>query len=155
MRVECGTMCAMRLLVTGGSSFVGAHFCLRAAARHEVTALHHMTPLRLNGVTPLKADLRHARDQARIGALDIDAVVHIACKIQGWAPKGEDRALAAKAVNRKMMDAVLGLGKPVIYASSTVVHWDQDSPYAQSRREDEQRLKESGLPCAIVRPSAP
>jgi nucleoside-diphosphate-sugar epimerase len=105
-----------------------------------------MTPLMLSGVTPIKADLRHARGRAQIGALDIDAVVHIACKIKGEG---------ALAVNRQMMDTVLGLGKPVVYASSTVVHWHQDSPYARSRREDEQRLRESGLPHAIVRPSAP
>jgi len=155
MRVECGRMCTMRLLVTGGSSFVGAHFCVRAAQHHDVTAMHHMTPLALNGVTPLKADLRHARDRARIAGLQCDAVVHIACKIKGWAPKGGDRAEAARMVNQQMMDTVLALGKPVVYASSTVIHWSQDSPYARSRREDEQRLADSGLPYAIVRPSAP
>ncbi len=145
----------MRLLVTGGSSFVGAHFSLRAAARHDVVALHHQTPLQLNGVTPLKADLRHARDRARIAGLKLDAVVHIACKINSWAPKRGDRGEAARLVNQQMMDTVLSLGKPVIYASSTVVHWHQDSPYARSRRDDEQRLAESGLRFAIVRPSAP
>jgi nucleoside-diphosphate-sugar epimerase len=145
----------MRLLVTGGSSFVGAHFCMRAAPRHEVVALHHATPLRLNGVTPLRVDLRLARDRRRISALDFDAVVHIACKIKAWAPKGEHSGEMARKVNRQMMDTVLALGRPVVYASSTVVHWKQDSPYACSRREDEQRLADSGLPWAVVRPSAP
>ncbi len=145
----------MRLLVTGGSSFVGAHFCLRAARQHDVTAIHHTTPLHLNGVTSLKADLRRGRVLARIAALQVDAVVHIACKIKGFARQGEERGEAARRDNAGMMDTVLSLGRPVIYASSTVVHWGQDSPYARSRREDEQRLAESGLPYAIVRPSAP
>jgi nucleoside-diphosphate-sugar epimerase len=139
----------MRLLVTGGSSFVGAHFCVRAAPAHTVIALHHTTPLALNGVTPLKADLRQARDRRRVSQVEVDAVVHIACKVKGGG--GE----ATQQLNRQMMDTVLGLGCPVVYASSTVVHWTQDSPYAKSRREDEERLKASGLPWAIVRPSAP
>ena len=144
----------MKLLVTGASSFVGAHFCRLAARQHDITAVYFSTPVRLNGVTPIRADLRVTRDVRRLSELDIDAVVHIACKIRAWSRElspGE----AAAAENRKMMDAVLALGRPVVYASSTVVHWDQDTPYARSRREDEARLAASGLPWAVVRPSAP
>jgi NADH dehydrogenase len=122
---------------------------------HEVIALHNTTPIRINGVTPVKADLRHARDRERIASLSIDAVIHMACKIQAWAPKGMSRGEAARKVNQQMMDTVLSLKKPVVYASSTVVHWDRDTPYAQSRREDEQRLEKSGLRWAVLRPSAP
>jgi NADH dehydrogenase len=136
----------MRLLVTGASSFVGAHFCVRASVEHEVVALHHSTPLQLNGVTPVKADLRSRRDVAKVGSLDFDAVVHLATKVKGA------RALDT---NRALMDAVLSFGKPVVYASSTVVHWSRPSPYRESRREDEARLADSGLPYATVRPSAP
>ena len=136
----------MRLLVTGGSSFVGAHFCVRAARDHDVFALHHSTPLSLNGITPVRADLRIDRWARRVAALDFDAVVHLATKV-----KGAD----AQQVNRAMMDAVLSWGKPTVYASSTVVHWEQSTPYGESRKEDERRLAESGLPWATVRPSAP
>lgn len=145
----------MRLLVTGGSSFVGAWFALHAAREHHVLALHHATTLRLPGVTPVRVDLRRKRDAQRIAALDVDAVVHVACKIRATGAKGEDPAQAALRANRAMMDSVLSLGKPVVYASSTVVHWDQDTPYAQGRREDEARLADSGLPWAVLRPSAP
>ena len=41
------------------------------------------------------------------------------------------------------------------YASSTVVHWQREIPYVLSRREDEERLATSGIPYAILRPSAP
>ena len=136
----------MRLLVTGGSSFVGAHFCLRAARQHDVLALHHATPLSLNGITPVRADLRIGRWARKVGALAFDAVVHLATKV-----KGAD----AQRVNRAMMDAVLSWERPVIYASSTVVHWQRPTPYGESRREDERRLSESGLPWATIRPSAP
>ena len=136
----------MRLLVTGGSSFVGAHFCRRARGAHEIYAIHHTTPLAMGGVTPVKADLRSLRDRRRLSELGVDAVVHLATKV-----KGKD----APIQNRQMMDAVLGLSRPVIYASSTVVHWTVSTPYGDSRREDEARLAASGLPWATVRPSAP
>ena len=136
----------MRLLVTGGSSFVGAHFCLRARVRHDVVAIHHSTPLSINGITPLKEDLRTPRSHRRLGQLGVDAVVHMATKVKGaGAPK----------VNHQMMDAVLSLGVPVVYASSTVVHWHTPTPYGDSRLDDEGRLAESGLPWVTVRPSAP
>ena len=136
----------MKLLVTGGSSFVGAHFCVRAARKHEVFAIHHTTPIALNGVTPIKADLRTTRDARRVGQLEVDAVVHLATKVKGQR---------APEINRRMMDAVLGWARPTVYASSTVVHWSRSTPYGESRREDEQRLAQSGLPWAVVRPSAP
>lgn len=144
----------MRILVTGGSSFVGAHFCLRAAAAHEVHAIHHRTSLRLNGVVPVRLDLRRERDRARVAESGADVIVHLAAKIrtvEGEDPPGK----AAMELNRLMMDAVLAAGKPVVYASSTVVHWTQTTPYGESRREDEARLRKSGLPYAIVRPCAP
>lgn len=145
----------MKLLVTGASSFLGAHFCRVAARQHDITALYFSTPLRLNGVSPVRADLRAARDRRRLRDLDVDAVVHIACKIKAWPRDGASSGEAAWRENRAMMDAVLDLGRPTLYASSTVVHWDQQTPYARSRREDEQRLRDSGLPWAILRPSAP
>lgn len=144
----------MRILVTGGSSFVGAHFCLSAAANHEVHAIHHRTPLRLNGVVPLRLDLRRERDRAKIADCQPDAIVHLASRIR-TVPGEDPPGKAARELNRLMMDAVLASGKPVVYASSTVVHWPTTTPYGESRREDEQRLRESGLPYAIVRPCAP
>ncbi len=138
----------MRLLVTGGSSFVGAHFCRRAATRHEVLALHHQTPLALSGVTPVRCDLRHPAAVERLQALGADAVVHLACKAIG-PPELLTR------VNRRLMDVVLALELPVVYASSTVVHWEQDTTYGRCRKEDEARLRSSGVPWATVRPAAP
>jgi nucleoside-diphosphate-sugar epimerase len=136
----------MRLLVSGGSSFVGAWFCLRAALHHDVFALHHATPLVLPGVTPIRADLRRRGSLRRALAVKPDAVVHLAAKVKG---------VDALALNRQMMRVMLELERPIVYASSTVVHWSRDTAYGTSRREGESALAESGLPYAIVRPSAP
>ena len=136
----------MRLLVTGASSFVGAHFARMAALHHDVIGVHHQTPLALNGVTPFRCDLRHPAAADRLRALEPDVVVHLACKVMG------DQAVT---ISRKMMDVVLDLEKPMLYASSTMVHWPVDVAYAKARREDEERLVASGLPHAILRPCAP
>jgi nucleoside-diphosphate-sugar epimerase len=138
----------MRLLVTGGSSFVGAHFCRRAASQHDVLALHHQTPLALNGVTPVRCDLRHPAAVDRLKKLNADMVVHLACKAIG-------KPDLLTRVNRRLMDVVLALELPVVYASSTVVHWSQDTTYGRCRKDDEARLGAGVLPYAIVRPAAP
>jgi nucleoside-diphosphate-sugar epimerase len=136
----------MRILITGASSFVGAHFARLAALDHQVIGLHHQTALALNGVTPIRCDLSHPAALQRLEALKADVVVHLACKVMG--PK-------APVLGRRMMDVVLALGLPVLYASSTMVHWPVDVAYANARREDESRLVASGLDHAILRPCAP
>lgn len=145
----------VRLVVTGGSSFLGAHFCKAAARAHEVHALFHSCPLELNHVTAHRVDLRRPRDARRVRELAPDAIIHLACRIRAPARHGLNASESAARINRQMMDAVLSFGAPVVYASSTVVHWSTPTPYGDSRREDEQRLTESGLPFAILRPSAP
>lgn len=132
----------MKLLVTGASSFVGAHFCRLAAAEgHEVVGLWRRTRLVLPGVRSLQGDVTTVRPPP-----GLDAVVHLAAKVM--APD-------ARAQNRAMMDAVLGWGLPVAYASSTVVHWPHPGEYGAARIEDEARLAASGLPWVVVRPCAP
>jgi nucleoside-diphosphate-sugar epimerase len=136
----------MRILITGASSFVGAHFARMAAIEHDVLGLFHQTQLALNGVTPIRCDLRHPAAAERLRELNPDVVVHLACKVMGPT---------AATVSEKMMDVVLDLEKPVLYASSTMVHWPVDVAYAVARREDEARLVASGLDHAILRPCAP
>ncbi len=131
----------MRILVTGASSFVGAHFCLLAARQgHTVLGLWRNTPLRVEGVTPLTADVAHFQPA------NVDVVVHLAAKVL---------AADARAQNRRMLDAVLAWGLPLVYASSTMVHWPRKNAYAESRIEDEARVMASDRPWLIVRPSAP
>ncbi len=132
----------MRLFVTGGSSFVGAHFCLLAAREGFVVhGLYRRTRLELRGVVSVQGDVATVRPSP-----GTDVVVHLATKVM---------AKDAREQNRRMLDAVLGWGLPVVYASSTVVHWPRKNAYALSRVEDEARVRDSGLPHAIVRPCAP
>jgi nucleoside-diphosphate-sugar epimerase len=144
----------MRLVVTGASSFVGAWFCLAAGREHEVIGLAHETSLSLPGVRTVRLDLGAPEAGAKLAALGPDAVVHLACKVMGSGPAGGPETEATR-LNRRMMDQVLAVGAPILYGSSTCVHWPKDTAYAQSRREDEARLAASGLPWAALRPSAP
>ena len=144
----------MKILVTGGSSFVGAHLCrLGAAQGHEMVALYQRTPVSLPGVRSHRVDLSSAGAGQELKSLDAGAVVHLACKVKG---SGDGRVeTPANQLNRRMMDAVLEAGLPTVYASSTCVHWPGRSGYKAGRVEDERRLAESGLPWAVVRPCAP
>ncbi len=144
----------MKILVTGGSSFVGAHLCrLGAAQGHDMVALYQRTPVQLAGVAAQQLDLGAAHAGQRLRELGAEALVHLACKVKG---SGDGRSeTPANLLNRRMMDAVLQAGLPTVYASSTCVHWPGDSGYKKGRVEDERRLAESGLPWAVVRPCAP
>lgn len=132
----------MRLFVTGASSFVGVHFCTLAAKQgHVVHGLWRNTRLDVRGVVSVQGDVSTARPSP-----GTDVVVHLATKVM---------ADNARDQNRRMLDAVLGWGLPVVYASSTVVHWLRQNEYARSRVEDEERVRKSGLSYLIVRPCAP
>jgi nucleoside-diphosphate-sugar epimerase len=131
----------MQLFVTGASSFVGAHFCALAASRgHKVYGLWRNTALRLQGVTSIRGEMRFSVPPA-----GTDAVIHLATKVFGPDPRAENRA---------MMDAVVGWGLPVVYCSSTVVHWARKNAYAEARVEDEERAMKLAR-WLIVRPCAP
>lgn len=136
------TPARQRLFVTGASSFVGAWFCRHAADQgHAVFGLRRHTPLHIRGVTEVVGDVRTSRPPP-----GTDVVVHLAAKVM---------ADDARAQNRAMMDAVLEWGLPVVYASSTVVHWPAASAYREARIEDEARLAASPRPWLVVRPCAP
>lgn len=129
------------LFVTGASSFVGAHFCRLAAARgFTVRGLWRNTRLGLAGVEAVHGDVASIDDP---GA---EVVVHLAAKVM---------ADDAREQNRRMLDRVLGWKRPLVYASSTMVHWPLQVDYAASRREDEARVTASGLDYVILRPCAP
>lgn len=132
----------MKILVTGASSFVGSWFCTLAYKQgHEVYGVWRNTPLRVAGAQHVRGDVAAIKPPA-----GIDVVVHLATKVM---------ADDARAQNTRMMDAILGWKLPLVYCSSTVVHWPRQNEYARSRLEDEARVRASGLPWLIVRPCAP
>lgn len=147
----------MRVLVTGATSFVGAWFCRVAGERHQVLALgHSMAPAGpdFDGVEGLQGNLASPQLLPVLREWQPDVVAHLAFKVMGSGDPGP-RGRAVAQLNRAMMSTVIGLQLPILYASSTCVSWPMDTAYARSRRQDEQRLAESGLPWASLRPCAP
>src|SRR5262245_10629908 len=112
----------MKILVTGASSFVGVHFASLAFRRgFDVLALWRDTPLYLDPIKTVTGDVRD------IDPVGLDVVVHLAAKVM---------ADDAREQNRSMLDAILRWQVPIVYCSSTAVHWPVKSNYAESRMED-------------------
>ena len=138
-----------RLLLTGASSFLGAQVLLQLEKQFEVIGLYHQTPLTFTSAPSHQVDLTALNAVDSLQQLNVDWVIHLAGKIQS------SPSMSATETNRKMLDSVLALNKPIVYASSTAVHWNYDIPYVHIRRQDEQRIQDSGLPYIIIRPCAP
>jgi len=137
------------VLITGCSSFLGAHTLLHLEERCRTIGLYNSTKPTFSTSKTVQVDLTAPSAEKALNGLQVDWVIHLAGKIQSTKKQ------SAIEVNRAMLDTVLKLGKPIVYASSTAVHWQQDIPYVQIRREDERRIRESGLPYVILRPCAP
>ena len=156
----------VRLLVTGGAGFIGAH-CAKMALEqgHDVTVLDDLSSgseSRLEGLAALGArtvvgDLRDTK--ARATALEgVDAVVHLAA--QGSVPRSVEDPQGTLDVNvhgtNALLEdmAVLGIHR-IVVASSAAVYGDveglphsedrvgvRQSPYADSKWANEQAILE-------------
>lgn len=138
-----------RVLITGASSFMGAHACRYLSPYAEVIAAYHTNPIHLPNIKSIKIDLTSSRSIRQIQQYNIDLIVHLASKIKDLPQK------SSYDCNKDMMAHLLQLNIPMIYCSSTAVHWKQDIPYVRSRKEEEQALRNSQLPFVILRPCAP
>jgi nucleoside-diphosphate-sugar epimerase len=141
----------MTLLLTGASSFLGAHLVRYLRMRRPdvpIVAVVHRTPLAAARARVVHHDLR-----AGAGALVAFAprvVVHLACQVTGADP-----AAANLAMLRAVLDLCSRTGAQLIHASTTQVGWDRHNAYARGRIEEERRVAASGVPYVILRPCAP
>lgn len=136
-----------KILVTGASSFIGAHACRILSQHHNTLGIWNSTPTNMPDILTEQADFTQIETANRFS--DIDCIVHLAGKIK------DSQSGTAQEINQKLMTTVLTIGKPIIYCSSTAVHWKRKVSYVESRIDDEQRLRDSGLPYVILRPCAP
>ena len=156
----------VRLLVTGGAGFIGAH-CARMALEqgHEVTVLDDLSSgvesrleaLTAQGARTVVGDLRDAT--ARAKALEgVDAVVHLAA--QGSVPRSVEDPQGTLDVNvhgtNALLEDMAALGiHRIVLASSAAVYGDveglphtedrvgaRQSPYADSKWANEQAILE-------------
>jgi NADH dehydrogenase len=155
----------VRLLITGGSGFVGRHLVARALrAGHHVTLLSRdpqaaqralATPTSgAPGTLELRrADLARPADLAGLAqAASPQAVVHLAALIHGTP----EALRAANVAATRALLAELARADPrprLVHVSSFAVEDIPPTPYSESKLEGERVVREGPLPWVVLRPS--
>jgi nucleoside-diphosphate-sugar epimerase len=143
----------MKLAVTGGTGFVGAHLIDAAlAAGHEVKALTRRAQPQRDGVEWVLGDLG---DRSALECLvgDVDAVIHAAGMIT--APNAAAFELGNVAGTLAMLAAATAGGvQRFVDVSSLAAREPKLSLYGASKRKAEELVHSSGLDWVIVRPPA-
>lgn len=143
----------MKLALTGGTGFVGAHLVDAAvAAGHEVLALtRREQPLR-ERVTWILGDL-HDRSALEQLVEDVDAAIHVAGVIsaQSAAAFEEGNVLGTLAF---LAAATAGGVRRFVHVSSLAAREPNQSLYGGSKARGEELVMGSGLDWSVVRPPA-
>ena len=136
----------MRLLVTGGSGFLGGYVLDEAARRgHETVALARSdaaaSAVARHGAQPLTGDLDDpARLLAAFGAAHCEALVNLASLGFGHAP-AIVAATRAAAIGR------------AVFVSTTAVKTTLPARSKRIRLDAERQIQDSGLKWTILRPT--
>ena len=143
----------MRLAITGGTGFVGAHLIdVAIAAGHQVKALTRREQAPRDGVEWISGDL-HDRDALERLVGDADAVIHVAGVIT--APSAAAFELGNVAGTLAMLAAATAGGvHRFVHVSSLAAREPKLSLYGASKHKAEALVHGSGLDWVIVRPPA-
>ena len=146
----------MRVLVLGGSGFVGRHVCERLVrAGHQVTvptrrARRAATVQTLPGLTVLEAN---AHDEATLRALltGHDAVVNLIAVLHGSEARFEQVHVE---LPRRLARAMQASGvRRLVHVSALGADLQGPSRYQRSKARGEAVLHEAGLDLTVLRPS--
>ncbi len=148
----------MRVLVTGGSGFLGSHVADAATRRSHDVRLLDVTPSpwRRPEQDEVLADVRDG-DAVAAALADRDVVLHLAA-VADLAAANADPA-RAEAVNvegtRNVLAAARAQGlRRVVHASSIYVHARAGGAYRDSKRRAERLVldaRDAGLPVTVLR----
>ncbi|HEY1833729.1 MAG TPA: NAD(P)-dependent oxidoreductase [Solirubrobacteraceae bacterium] len=157
----------MRVLVTGASGFIGGVLCARLVEDgHATFSLVRRAGSEPPGTHALLGDLSDGeRLRASLAEARPDCVIHLAAEIASQRSESKVREVNVEGT-RRLLDACLASGQPRFVFCSTVVTGDArgelldeqsvlpvETPYGRAKQEGERMVLDSGLPCAIVRPS--
>jgi farnesol dehydrogenase len=109
----------MRVLVTGGTGYLGAAIvrALHARGHHPVVFARRATAAGLPGV-PQDGDIRD-REALRRAADQADAVIHVAALVSAWRPRAQEFDDVNVGGLHTMLDVARALGIPrIVYTSS-------------------------------------
>ncbi|MCS6911280.1 MAG: sugar nucleotide-binding protein, partial [Anaerolineales bacterium] len=114
-----------RLLITGGSGYLGAHL-LAAAEDWEVVATYHTRPITPARGTARPLDLRdEAATRAVIGELRPNAIIHTAC-----SNRDAEHIRAIVPAARHLAQAAQECGARLVHVSTDMVFDGERAPYA-------------------------
>jgi len=143
----------MRLAVTGGTGFVGAHVIDAAiAAGHEVNALTRRDQPPRAGLTWIPGNLEDREALKRL-VENADAVIHVAGVINAPDAAGFEAGNVAGTLAMLAAATAAGIHR-FVHVSSLAAREPQLSLYGSSKGRAEELVESSGLDWAIVRPPA-
>jgi len=118
-----------RLLITGGSGYLGSHLARRARDHWHVTATYFSHPPELPGCRTVPLDIRDGRAVVELfSRLQPDAIIHTAADMSSVA------AMEAVIVQgtRHVAAAAGALGVRLIHLSSDVLFDGEHGPYTET-----------------------
>ncbi|MEW5717613.1 MAG: SDR family oxidoreductase [Chloroflexota bacterium] len=159
----------MRLLITGGSGYVGAGILRRAPKEWKIAATYFAHPLEQSGVAAFRVDIRNTDAVNQLFTeFRPDVVIHTAALMTGDAmmtTNVDGSRHIARAATRSFDSADAPLRTRLIHLSSDVIFdgehapYDENAapapitPYAKSKARAEQAVKEEHTHYVIARTS--
>jgi nucleoside-diphosphate-sugar epimerase len=143
----------MRLALTGGTGFVGAHLVDAAvAAGHEVLALTRREQPPRERVTWILGDL-HDRSALEQLVEDVDAAIHVAGVISAQSAAAFEKGNVVGTL-AFLAAATAGGVRRFVHVSSLAAREPNLSLYGDSKARGEELVMGSGLDWSVVRPPA-
>ena len=143
----------MKLALTGGTGFVGAHLVDAAVAGgHEVLALTRREQPRRERVTWILGDL-HDRSALEQVVEDADAAIHVAGVISAQSATAFEKGNVLGTL-AFLAAATAGGVRRFVHVSSLAAREPNLSLYGDSKARSEELVMGSGLDWSIVRPPA-
>lgn len=146
----------MRVVITGGSGFVGTHLTRAlSTAGHQVTVVSRgvRRRSRRENVSFVRADLTRGDGDALAQTLSgADALIHLVAVIRERGAQTFQR-VNVEVTERVVAAAVAAKVPHLLHQSALGADPDPRYPYLASKWQGEQLVRASGLPYTVMRPS--
>src|SRR3954471_14305706 len=143
----------MRVAITGGTGFVGAHLLdVALTGGHEVKALTRREQSPRDGLEWISGDLA-SRDALERLVDGVDAIIHVAGTISGQSAAAFEIGNVAGTL-AMLAAATAGGVRRFVHVSSLAAREPKLSLYGGSKCRAEELVHSSGLDWAVVRPPA-
>jgi len=152
-------MLKKKILITGGSGFLGWHLARHFRRKYEVSATYHSNPLTIDGVKTIRINITSRKEVVeRISKLKPDVVVHAAANtnVDGCKENKEGAYAANVTGTENVLKAAADIGAFLIYTSTDLVfgedgsmYTEEDAPYPMNyygwtKLEAEKKVAEGG-----------